>query len=194
MADELKKYRRFRLLLYPEDLTHVSAMAHIMENFDKYAFILHDKDKDENGEAKKEHWHIVVEFKNPRALSGVAKELHITDNYIRVCDYFAEALEYLLHLKAPEKHQYDIDEVNGTLVGKLKDLMNKGQKSECEKVFDLLDFIEETTGYIKVSDFARHCAEVGTWDIFRRSSAIFLKAIEEHNHFSGLGSSIIPSK
>lgn len=184
MLKMAEKYRQVRLLLYPEDLTHFNALSYIIDNFSDYAFILHNQDKNDNGELKKEHWHVVCSFKNPRSLSGVAKELKITENYVLPCDRFPDALEYLLHVNHPEKHQYSIDEVSGTLVGKLKDLLNKGNKSECEKVIDLLDFIDNTDGYISVSMFSRYCADIGNWDIFRRSSFIFIKAIEEHNRIS----------
>ena len=53
--------------------------------------------------------------------------------------------------------------------------------SEGDKVNELIDFIENADKEISVSSFARTCAIMGRWDVFRRSGAIFLKMIEEKN-------------
>lgn len=177
--------RRHRLLLYPEDPTHVEALAHICTHFDNYIWICHDKDIDpETNEPKKPHWHIILEFPSARWNTGLAKELKITPNYIRECNFFDDALDYLLHRKHPHKFQYDIEECYGTLVGKLKDVVNKGLKSECEKIIDMLDYLDEQEGYCSFSSFVRHCADVGTFDVLRRSGVILMKCVEEHNHFN----------
>lgn len=191
MAD---KYRRFRLLLYPEDLIHLDALNYIVEHSFKYVYILHDKDVDENGELKKKHWHIVLECKNPRYISGLAKELKITDNYILPCDEFNYALEYLLHINKPSKYLYDISECHGNLVGKLKDLINKDFKSECEKVIDILDYIDAQNGYCSYSSLVRYCADVGSFDVLRRSGIVLVRCIDEHNQRSGLSLSDKPIK
>lgn len=193
MAD---KPRRFRLLLYPDDISHLNAVTYIFEHYDKYIYILHDKDfKEDSEELKKAHWHFIIEFKNGRHLSGVAKELKIEERWLLPCDRFEYALEYLLHFNDLSKYQYDIDECVGTLVGKLKDLINRDNKSECEKVIDILDYIDNTDGYCSYSSLVRRCADVGSFDVLRRSGVLLIKCIDEHNQrYKGFISSDNSSK
>lgn len=71
--------RNFNLVLYPEDETHTKAIEYIERNYD-YAIILHDRDCNEYGEIKKEHYHIVLRFKNAKWNTALAEELKITVN------------------------------------------------------------------------------------------------------------------
>ena len=189
-----EKFRRVRLLLYPEDLTHLNALNIIIESGFKYIYILHDKDSDEHGELKKKHWHVVLQFKNARYISGIAKQLKITENYILPCDHFQDALYYLLHLNQPSKYQYSLEECVGNLVGQFKDFLDRDSKSECEKVLDILDYIDNTCGYCSYTSLVRYCADVGSFDVLRRSGIVLVRCIDEHNQKSGFNSSDNSSK
>lgn len=181
--EKLKKEngRNFCLLLYPEDATHNLALEKIKVNYD-YAYILHDKDVTEDGEIKKAHWHVVINVgKNARWNTAIADELGITPNYVEKCGKLDRALQYLVHYNEPDKYHYDLEEVHGNLKTRLKIEINKDEKTEGEKVVELLDYIDNHVGYLKIRDFSRYCASNGYWDVFRRSGAIFLKMIEEHN-------------
>lgn len=174
--------RKFCILLYPEDVTHVQALEKIKASYD-YACVLHDKDVDvESGEVKKSHWHVVlVSGKNAIWSSSLSKELGIDGNYIQQCRNVDRALEYLIHFNEEEKHQYSIEEVNGTLKARLNQLINCTNKSESDKVTELIEWIETYQGYLTISAFSKHCASVGMWDVFRRAGTIFIKIIDEHN-------------
>lgn len=183
---EIKKYqnRRHLLMLYPqEDKTHKNALEYIIQNYEKYVYICHDKDTDENGELKKAHTHCIIEFPSARWNTAVAKELCITPNYIIEPEFgFDNCLEYLIHHKQKDKFQYSIDDCNGTLVGKLKDLLNKGTKSECEKVIDILNYIDDSKKYLSYSELIRYCCDIGVYDVLRRSGALIVKCLDEHNY------------
>lgn len=173
--------RKFALLLYPEDKTHVNAMEIIKRSYD-YAVILHDKDLDENGDMKKAHWHVVITVgNNKRWNTALSKELGIEMNYIQKVRNLDRALEYLIHLNDENKYQYSIDEVDGSLKTRLKANMNSADKTEGEKVAELLHMIENEPYKISYTYFAKYCAENGLWDIYRRSAVIMTKVIEEHN-------------
>lgn len=83
MTRNIKTYNRyFAFILYEEDQEQMLAMQYITQNY-KYARIKHDRDKNENGEIKKEHYHIVINVgKNPRNRKAIAKEIGIQENYI----------------------------------------------------------------------------------------------------------------
>lgn len=173
--------RSFCLLLYPDDPSHVVAIDTIVNNYD-CAYILHDKDVMQDGEIKKSHYHFVVNVgKNAVWSTAFSDNLGISSNYIQRCRSLDRSLEYLIHFNEPEKYQYDIDCVHGSLRSRLLQIISSSDKTEGDKVSDLLDFIDNYEGYLKISVFSRYCASVGMWDIFRRSGVIFIKVIDEHN-------------
>ena len=180
-----KKIEKFRdrtmaLMLYPEDSTHVQAIEKIKESYD-YAFILHDKDCDEDGVVKKAHWHVVLRFKNQNWNSSIAKDLGIELNYIQKVKNFDNALQYLIHYNDSDKYQYDLSEVKGNLKNRLKEKINASNKTEGEKVMDLIEWIDSYDCIVSVKALARYCAENGYWAEFRRSASIFIKILDEHN-------------
>lgn len=182
--EKSKKDRKFCGVWYPEDNSHCRALEYVIQNY-KCAYILHDKDCDEYGELKKPHWHVVFTLENgasPRYSSAIAKELEIEENYVQCCKKVDSALKYLIHIDNPEKYQYDVDEVYGELKIKLKEVMQKGSESEGERVNELLEYIVTRDEKITMLDFSRYCAINGYWDVFRRSGAIFIKIIDEHNN------------
>lgn len=176
------KSRSFTGVWYPDDSTHVSALTHMIQNY-KCAYILHDKDIDENGQLKKPHWHIVfiLGSASPRYASGIAKEFQIESNYIQTCKNLNGALRYLIHSDNHDKYQYSIDEVKGELKTRLKECIVNTSESEGERVVDLLDYIESRTEILTTQELSRFCATNGYWDVFRRSGTIFLKCMEEQN-------------
>lgn len=181
MKDNKYRGRVHMLLLYPEDSSHVSALQFIEQNYD-YAYILHDRDNDEDGVIKKAHYHVVVRFANATWNTAIAKELGITDNYVQQARNIDNSLLYLLHYNDKDKTQYDFDEVKGPLKQRLVQALNNVNKNEGEKVGELIDYIKGYRGKIYFTDFATYCAVNGYWSEFRRSASIFIKIIEEHNN------------
>lgn len=173
--------RRHLLILYPDDETHMRAFDYIKQNFE-HLYILHDKDVDlKTGELKKAHYHVVIEFKSAKWRSALSKEIGITENYIEQVKNYENVLEYLIHYNDDDKYQYSLDEVKGTFKGKLEKFLSNDGKDENEKSLELIDYIVEYPSELTLSSFSYWVAGVGKWDIFRRSSAIFIRIIDEHN-------------
>lgn len=182
----------FLLLLYPdEDVTHLKALEYIKANYD-YAGICQDKDiyledtetngvLHKAGELKKTHYHIVVRFKNARWLSGVANELGISDNFIRVSHNFIKSLLYLVHYYESDKYQYSPEEVFGSLKTRFKEAYSSEGKSESEKVLEIFAEIDKCEYKIDFSIFVKHIALIGYWDVLRRSSSLILRYLDTHN-------------
>lgn len=188
-----KKYRGrvHMILLYPDNETHLDALDKISKSYD-YAGIQHDKDawteEDEKknpehkaGELKKAHFHIVLRTPNATWNTALCKELGIEEKFIEQAKNTDNALQYLIHYNDTEKTQYKLDDVFGTMRTKLAESLNKCEKSEGEKVAELIDYISSQKCHISVKSFASYCASNGYWAEFRRSASIFIKIIEEHN-------------
>lgn len=184
--EKLEKYRSrtHMLLLYPDNEQHCKAVEQIKQSYD-YAMILHDRDYftegENSGELKKAHWHIVLRFNQAVWNSAICKELGIETKFIEDVKKFDNALQYLIHYNDSDKAQYKIDDVQGNLKSRLKESINKNEKSEGEKVTELIEYIERQENTITIKNFASYCAKNGYWAEFRRSASIFIKIIDEHN-------------
>lgn len=188
-----EKYRGrvHMVLLYPDNEQHVEALDKISKSYD-YAAIQHDKDtwteEDEKknpehkkGELKKAHFHVVLRTQNATWNTALCKDLGIDTKFCEQAKNIDNALQYLIHYNDTDKTTYEIDDVFGSLKTKLKESLNKIEKSEGEKVVELIEFIREYNGKLTVTEFASYCAQNGYWSEFRRSGAIFCKIIDEHN-------------
>lgn len=78
----------------------------------EYCYILHDKDKKEDGTIKNKHYHIVLRLKYPQCSKNIAKWFGVGENFIsKINGKYEDALMYLTHSNALEKFQYSTDEV-----------------------------------------------------------------------------------
>ena len=175
---EIVKFRsaKMRLLLYPDDPSHVQALERIKEDYD-YAYILHEAEE----ETKKPHWHVVIRFKNAQWNTALAKNLGISENYIRNSSNLDKALQYLIHFNDVEKKQYDISSVKGSLVDRLKTSINKSDRTEDEEASILIDYIVKSSKRITIAEFSRFCVDNGYWSTYRRGQNIFRLLIKERN-------------
>lgn len=181
MSKEKYRSRVHMLLLYPDNKQHCNAIEKIKQSYD-YALCLHNRDYTEDGELKKEHYHLVLRFNQAVWSSAICKDLGIEHNYIENVKRFDNALQYLIHYNDSEKAQYTIEEVQGNLKQKLVESINKVEKSEGEKVIELIDYIDKQETKITIKSFANYCAQQGYWSEFRRSASIFIRMIDEHNN------------
>lgn len=179
--------RKFCLLLYPEDESHVACMERLKVGY-KYLAILHDKDTwsphdplpdgVKAGDPKKPHWHVVLQFPNDRWQSAMAKELEIEPNYIQKCSSFDGACLYLVHDGLPEKYQYPLEECFGTLVDHLKKLLDGD--TEDKRIVKLMNLIR-SMGYIEYEDLIIKAAECGLYGDLRRMGYMATKVVDRHN-------------
>jgi hypothetical protein len=105
----LTRIRTANIMQYEEFLTEekIKSVFTSYKNIDKFAYIKHNKDIDQNtGELKKPHWHIVIKLKTPVPISQVAKWFGIKENYIEIPkgqNAFIQCVQYLTHESAKQK-------------------------------------------------------------------------------------------
>lgn len=184
MSKNKEKFRsrNFRLILYPEDPTHVEALETIKKEYE-HAYILHNQDLDnDDDDCKKEHWHVVIRFANAKWNTALADDLGIKFNYIRDCKDLKKALAYLIHFFNPEKYQYDFEQVQGSkpLLDILWAVILKADKTQEELSNQILDFIENA-GTISVIDFMRWINANGLFSNLKSGSGWYREALKEHN-------------
>lgn len=75
---------------------------------------LHDKDVNADGEPKKAHWHILLSYDGPVAISAVKKiTSRINTPEPRKVGSAKGLVRYMIHLDNPEKYQYAMSEIVG---------------------------------------------------------------------------------
>lgn len=188
-----KPYRHWSFVLYPqEDETHLSALNYIRENFE-YAEIVHDKDLTENGDLKKTHTHVVISFPNAVWASSLEKQLGIHIIGSNVSTVLKSALLYLIHKGVPEKYQYSLDDVTGSLKSVLeRSLRTYDKVNENEGVLSIISFIDSFPSYMPLSFLITFCCNNNMYDVFRRSQYTFIKLLEQHNRYMSDTQNYIP--
>lgn len=114
--DEIK-FRNFEIVNNINDNFDVhkfEALIRSNKKILKYAFIIHDQDyTDETKTQKKNtHYHLMCACDNTYRASTISNWFNTNPNQVqRIKSNFPNALLYLTHLNAPEKHQYEDTEV-----------------------------------------------------------------------------------
>lgn len=178
MLDRKKKYYTYAFMLYKDSLTYDynKIIDYIIKNWDSYAYIEHEPEKDET----KKHTHVLVHFDNKRYISAINKEINIGVNYIQPCNLIPY-LRYLIHYDDEDKIQYSPDEVFGPLKKKLLEILQKDKMSEPEQVSCITDFIFEFDGFLTISHLIQFVLSNGCYSSFRRNYIFFKDLVLEHN-------------
>lgn len=184
---EKVRSRCWVLVLYPDDVTHTECLRKLQEGGYTYAAIKHDRDIWEDGESekyaagdpKKEHYHVVLRFTNPRWIDSVADELGIKPNYIEQCRNRDAALLYLVHEGFPSKYQYDINDVEGPLTLNLQKLLV--DDDEGQRVKTIVNMIDSSPGRVRYREILLKACDAGLYGEFRRLGTGVKWLIDEHN-------------
>ena len=103
-----------------ELLINEDKIKEALEKFGKceYAYVLHDKDVNEDGTEKAKHYHIVIKTENPVSIYTIASRFDILPNFIDIpkgTDAFSECVKYLTHEDEKQqkqgKHRYEDEEI-----------------------------------------------------------------------------------
>lgn len=168
-----KKYRSFAGTLYPDSESYdcEQLLSIIRSKFIDWAYILHDKDVDDNGELKKSHIHWVGRA-TPRCLSVVSNFLGLPENDIEIVKNFDNMVQYLIHLNDIDKFQYSPDDVETNLpnIGQLLRRLSEGQI-----VKDLASAKMQKSWY----DLVQYAVDTDSYDVLRRNLGVIRLIWEE---------------
>lgn len=166
-------------ILYEEDPAQKAVIEKIKTAGYDEAHIIHDKDIQEDGTPKKPHYHFVLKFKNQKGLRALSKELGLAENYLKKSGSLKGALLYLIHKGFPEKAQYDLSQVDGSLRKKLEQYLD--ESTEDEKALKIIQLLEECDRVVTMKEFIEMCAKEGVFAELRRASYLFIQYLKEHN-------------
>lgn len=174
-----KRSYHFVAMLYPDSESYDcnEVLENLPKAFSEYAYILHDRDLNDDGTIKKPHYHVYGK-RSQSTISSVAKALGIAPNYIQFCKSRRGDLRYLIHVDDPDKAQYLPEEVisNFDVLRVIDDLC------EVKRVSMLLDYVSDGQEHntLETCLFAIHS---GCWSEYRRSYQIFKDILKEKKNY-----------
>lgn len=168
MSDK-KLCRKFLGILYSDSESYNCELVidSIRGYFDKYAYILHNRDCCDDGTLKKSHVHWVGSLKYGVDISTISNKLGVPVNMIEYCNDWKKANRYLIHDGWENKTQYDAQEVfsNYNFVNYLS------PKERSEQVFMIISTMEQSD--MSLRQLVRWCCDNGCWSEFYRAYPIF---------------------
>lgn len=103
------------LICYPESIpkpiNEIISDLQNRGNVGSYAYILHDCDVLENGENKKPHYHLFLEFLKQQNPNSVAKVFGVDSGLIQNVSSKNGYISYFVHAFDNDKYQYNINDV-----------------------------------------------------------------------------------
>lgn len=176
-----KRVRTIGIILWTDNPNHKLALDFIIHNFENYIYILHDRDIKDDGEIKKEHYHVILHFPNARTIKTLSKKLNVEENNFYIIKSFTGQLRYLIHYDDDEKTRYNVEEVKGTLfmLSKFKRSI-KGSQDETADVSQIYEFIfdNDISDLTILLDFV---LDYNLYSSFRRNYCMFKDLLALNN-------------
>ena len=115
--------KQLETILYVEDGATAAGIKNTCEQYNsikEYAFILHDKDTDGDGNPIKSHFHLYCRFGNTNvSIKEFADWFNVTQNKVEKIKAKRNSqfhvLKYYLHRDYPEKYQYAVADILGNM-------------------------------------------------------------------------------
>lgn len=183
-----RRTRNFCAVLYPDCAEHMTAFETLLNDASiQLCGILHDRDTynedsetHKAGERKKEHYHLVIELKNPRTRNGMARELGVNKQAFEPCESLKKSKRYLMHLDDDDKTLYELDEVFGNNVESVVKLIT-GKEDENLSASRIIDYLDSCDHEVTLRQLLRFCADNRLWALYRRAQYTFNALRIEHN-------------
>lgn len=106
------RYRNFCTVVYPESAPENWLSILSDQCISAFVSPLHDSDMDPTGEKKKPHFHVLVSFEGKKSIPQVESLFSLIGGVGCIIVHSLRAMSrYLCHLDNPDKHQYNIEDV-----------------------------------------------------------------------------------
>lgn len=135
----MDRFYSFKGITYISEETLRKKLSH--KDVKHWAYILHDKDKNEDGTEKEPHRHILVTVKANKSIEAMRRifESEEGNTLFKPIEDIQHDYRYLTHKDDPEKYQYNVDEVRHSTL----DYWEKVSKDEETESRSNEDFIND---------------------------------------------------
>ena len=165
MAKE-KTYKVFNAILYPDSTSYNCAeiLASMPSQGCEWYAALHDKDINEDGTPKKDHYHLILRYSEGKQIRTVAKDLQLPESMIEKPKKggFKGGVQYLIHQNARDKYQYEKEIIFGS--GDPAEYLKGDADSKGMALMDAI-YSGKVFGIRDLYEYAR---EIDAWSEFRR--------------------------
>lgn len=155
--------RLFHLVIYSDSssysTTDILKKCSQLQCCSRWAWCLHDKDLNDDGELKKAHIHLVLQCKYPVKYSFIVSSLGCVESSVTLPNAFSKTrtfrslVRYLIHADSPKKYQYEISDIH------------------CN--FDLSSYFDEISVDLHASAFMDLLDFMSTSGVTRRNVAVY---------------------
>ena len=112
MSDRIRA-RKFNITVNPNAKCYDN-LDFIIKALDskEYFYIKHYKEEF-SGQNNINHYHIVLEFNNPRSLKAIDNAF--SGGHVEVCKFYYQSIKYLIHQRESDKQVYNVNEIKSNL-------------------------------------------------------------------------------
>lgn len=170
-----KKCRKFIGVIYPdaENYDFQAVLDSFDYTFEEWAYIVHDKDTDDNGEVLKPHVHWIGAKRTPSLISIVANQLGVPENSIEFCKSWKVSVRYLVHDDNDDKYHYPAEDI----VSNFSVAEYLGARGMSASAVDITKAI--TSGRCTSLEQLHFWAlRTGNWNVFRSNLGLWTYLIE----------------
>lgn len=172
----MKSSRTWEAVVYPDSESYVAAevLAKATEYFEKWCYILHDKDLNDDGTPKKAHYHVYGKLDTARIPQSVANALGVGVSSLRAVSSWRGAVRYTLHLDHPAKYQYSSDDVVANF--ELTKFLIVDDDVQAARIF----FFIQSSHCSTVSELTAWAFANGCYPALRRGFAVWSRLLSEN--------------
>lgn len=173
----MKSSRAWEVVVYPDSVVYdfANVLANVTEYFDKWCYILHDKDLNEDGTLKKAHYHVYGKFDTARTPQTVSNALGVGVASLRAVSSWRGAVRYTIHLDHPDKYQYSADDVVANF--EFVKLLTVDDDVQAARIFSFINSSNCST----VSELTAWAFANGCYPALRRGFAVWSRLLSENS-------------
>lgn len=123
-----------------------------------YAYIFHNRCKFDNGEPKKPHYHLLLNFPREKSMNKLIQELGVPSQLVTWKAYLDDSVQYLIHLNHPQKTQYEVDEITSNNDWALRFLGGDFSSNQITELTLIVEFVKRHDR-ITFYDIFTYCSE-----------------------------------
>lgn len=182
MNDALHPDKKWEIVLFQESDSYNAneVLINIQKTFPKYAYILHDRDKNDDGSFKKAHYHCYFRDNRTWTPEGIAYTLCVPKTSLRNVRKWSSAIRYLIHLDNPDKTPYSPDEIKANFLLRTYLVPDDDE----EKAKQIYDYLCQHPNIPKTS-LLNWVFENSLWSAFRRGYAVWDTILRENQNSKG---------
>lgn len=173
----MKSSRAWEVVLYPDSVVYdvANVLGNVTKYFDKWCYILHDKDLNEDGTLKKAHYHVYGKFDTARTPQTVSNALGVGVASLRAVSSWRGAVRYTVHLDHPDKYQYSADDVVANF--EFAKLLIVDDEVQAARIFSFIN----SSKCFTVSELTAWAFANGCYPALRRGFAVWSRLLSENS-------------